>query len=95
MKILARSYIKSAQGKIESVSFNTHNGVFKSEFTVDTSIDAPTVIHTNKEFWYPKGVKAKVTPHDDSTEITYNDNSVSVKVNNPELSGQTMKIHIR
>ena len=77
------------------MSFNIDNGDFKSEFTVDTSIDAPTVIHTNKEFYYPKGIKAKVTPKDDSTEITINENSVSIKVNNPELNGQTMKIHIR
>ena len=75
--------------------FNTNNGVFKSEFIVDTSIDAPTVIHTNKEFWYPKGIKVDVTPHDKNTIITYDKNSVSVKVNNPELNGQTMKIHLR
>ena len=33
-----------------------YDGVFKAEMQVDTTIDAATVIYTNKEFYYPHGL---------------------------------------
>ena len=62
---------------------------------VDISIDAPTVIHLSKQFWYPKGAKVKLTPNDPSTEIEYQENSVTIKVTNKDLDGKTLSIHIR
>jgi hypothetical protein len=33
-----------------------YDGVFKAEMTLDTSVDAATIIYTNKEFYYPHGL---------------------------------------
>ena len=70
-------------------------GVFDAEFVVDTSIDAPTLIHVSKQFWYPKGYTVKVTPNISSTEIEELENTLSIRVKNPNLNGQTMKIQIK
>lgn len=47
----------ATQGVPTFQGFNTYTGVFKADFTVDTSIDAPTVIYLNKEFYYPKSFR--------------------------------------
>jgi hypothetical protein len=36
-----------------SIKFNTTTGEFRASFTVDTSINAPTVIYTSDEYYYP------------------------------------------
>jgi len=47
------------QGVPTFQGFNTYTGVFKAEFTVDTSIDAPTVVYLNEEFYYPKSYRVQ------------------------------------
>lgn len=57
VKALARSYFMAIQGVPTLQAFNTQTAVFKAEFTVDTSIDAPTIMYLNKEFYYPKSYR--------------------------------------
>ena len=50
-KALARSYLQFTQGVLTQQSFDTKTATLKARFTVDTSIDAPTVIYQNSEYW--------------------------------------------
>ena len=43
------------QGTPTSMDFNENNSHFSLTYTVDTSIDAPTVIYANQEYYYPTG----------------------------------------
>lgn len=49
VKALARTYIKSAQGLITQMHFDTKTAEFEATIKVDTTISHPTVIyaHTN------------------------------------------------
>ena len=57
VKALARSYLMVTQGVPTFQGFNTYTGVFRAEFTVDTSIDAPTVVYLNEQFYYPNSFR--------------------------------------
>lgn len=37
------------------LNFNTTTGTMRGVFTLDTSIDAETVVYLNTEYWYPNG----------------------------------------
>lgn len=55
VKALARSYMMATQGRLTGMDFNSTTSAFVGEFTVDTSITAPTVTYLNSEYWYPNG----------------------------------------
>jgi hypothetical protein len=67
VRLLARTFIQSAQGTIKSQNFNSDDGVFKATFLFDATIDAPTVLHVLSEaadgepVWYPEGPKLTLT----------------------------------
>ena len=46
----------ATQGVQTFQNFNTYTGVFKADFTIDTTIDAPTVVYLNQQYFYPDGV---------------------------------------
>jgi len=41
--------------------FETTNSNLTAIYTVDTSIDAPTVLYLNTQYWYPDGYQYKIT----------------------------------
>ena len=42
------------------MGFNTSTAVFGAEFTVDTSIDQPSVLYWNQDYYYPLGFNFKL-----------------------------------
>ena len=51
VKALARSYIQAAQGTQKYLHFNTKNGQLKATFTLDTSIEADTIVYISKSYY--------------------------------------------
>ena len=76
VKALLRTYVKSAQGLIQQMSFSVDTAEFNAVIKVDASIAAPTVIFTHQNdtshkfitgknvlnVWYPNGYDVTVTP---------------------------------
>lgn len=42
------------------MGFNTTTSVFGAEFIADTTIDQPSVLYWNKEYYYPLGFNMKL-----------------------------------
>ena len=61
VKALARTYLPFTQGLLDSVAFDTTTGNFAGSFTLDASIDAPSVLFFSEEFWYTNGYEYTVT----------------------------------
>jgi hypothetical protein len=90
VKALCRSYVKSAQGTVVSMNFNTTTAEFNAEIRVDTDISASTEIHAlvgnSTVAWYPNGVKVTFeTPkalHGTDPQINYHQvgSTIYVKV---------------
>jgi hypothetical protein len=57
----------TTQGVPTTFDFNTYTGEFKADFTIDTSVDAPSVMYLNKEFFYPHGYN--VSLHIDGVKL--------------------------
>jgi hypothetical protein len=80
------------------MNFNTTTSVFGAEFTVDTSIDQPSIIYWNKQYYYPLGFNFKLynrygqllTLGDDYTLDLSTINYAKVKVINSLYNGQTI-----
>lgn len=53
---LVRPYLPYSQGTLESVNFNKITKVLKATFTLDTTIQAPTVVYFNQEYTYISGI---------------------------------------
>ena len=69
VKALARTYVQRTQGTLLSMNFNTSTAFFEAVFTLDTSIQAPTEVYLNQEYWYQKQYKIKLFDHHSSKEI--------------------------
>jgi len=54
----------ATQGVSTFMNFNTLTGTYKADFTVNTAIDAPTVIYLNEEYYYPNGVRVTLQADD-------------------------------
>ena len=50
-KALSRSYLQFTQGVLMKQNFNTKDSSLTASFKVDTSIQAPTFIYQNTEYW--------------------------------------------
>lgn len=61
VKALARSYLTATQGVPTFQNFNMDTSEFNADFTVNTSIEAPTVLYLNKQYYYPNGVNIEFT----------------------------------
>ena len=55
VKALTRSYLMATQGTPTLMHFETSNANFTAIYTINTDIDAPTIIYLNKQYWYPNG----------------------------------------
>ena len=54
VKALSRTYLQITQGDLVSMKFNSTNSNFDAKFTVDTSIQQPSVLYWSKAY-YPLG----------------------------------------
>ena len=70
VKALARSYLPYTQGILTKQAFNTENADFSAEFTYKSSVQAPTRIYLNSEYWYTKGVVCSVSDLNILTDIS-------------------------
>jgi len=52
VKALSRSYMQRTQGTLLAMNFNSTSTAFKAIFEADTSIDAPSQLYLNQEYWY-------------------------------------------
>jgi endoglycosylceramidase len=72
---LSRTYAPLIAGVPTHWMFDTETAAFEIEFTLDTKIQAPTVLYANLEMWYPKGLEISVLPAGalewSSTEVNY------------------------
>ena len=87
------------------MKFNNNTGGFTAQFKLDTSIDAPTVIHVLNEaaheepVWYPEGAELSLS-HDegqpiDPSLITMVDEDVTNRLAfklDPSLNGKMIDI---
>lgn len=98
VKALARSYLMAAQGVPTLFNFDMESSAFEAEFTVDTSIQAPTILFASKEYYYPNGTQVTITV--DGVELTTSqveyfetdDNHMKITVTDSTLSGKTVRI---
>lgn len=65
MKAIARTYIQTAQGTIESMNFNSTTGDFVGKVKLNVGIDANTVVHALESgkglIWYPHGYNVDIS----------------------------------
>lgn len=61
VKALARSYLMTTQGVPTKFDFDMATSAFEAEFTVNTSITAPTVVFASKQYYYPNGTQVVVS----------------------------------
>ena len=110
VKSLVRTYVKKAQGTIESMDFVSTNtqgasstpGTFSAKIKVDLSVDAPTLIHAMQDSsspvaWYANGFDLKVTGAGSvapKVDQSMSGNEISIKVTNKEFDGQTLVVEI-
>lgn len=68
VKALSRTYLMLTQGVPKVMNFSSDTGILTGLITVNTSIEEPSVIYTNEEYWYPDGKDVKITV--DGKELT-------------------------
>ena len=98
VKALARSYLQFTQGVLTRQYFNTSDSSLEASFTVDTSIEAPTVIYQNKQYWCGEAgcgctysSEGNALPADSFTE-TIDDILTRVTVTDSAFNGKTVDI---
>ena len=86
VRMLARTSIMAAQGKILEQHFNSTTGAFTADFKVDASIDAPTIVQTLKTsvhgepVWYNDDVAFTVSVDGKKLDnIEFNDAGLNKK----------------
>lgn len=75
---LLRTFFHATQGTPVSMKFYTdaaQNGTFVGEYTLDTSIEAPTEIYFSQDVYYPEGYKLSVLVDGKTSETLTVDNS--------------------
>lgn len=80
VKALARTYVQRTQGTLLSMTFNSDTASFEAVFILDTSIEAPTEIYLNQEYWYHKQYEIQILSHNSgqviNTEIKNTDDRI-------------------
>ena len=64
MKALARSYMMRTQGTPTKQRFDVDSSKFDVEFTVNTSIEAPSVAYLSSEYYYENGLEYAIMDTD-------------------------------
>lgn len=100
VKALARTYFMATQGVVKAMNFNQDDSFFTGEFTVDTSIEAPTVIYTSAEFYYPRGKAVVLMANHvylDASQYSLDDadaNRYKFTITDKSLNGQLVTIKL-
>lgn len=100
IKALARTYFEATQGVPTKFDFDMATGAFEAEYTVDTSIAAPTVMYTSQQFYYPNGKKVTVSADGEmltADQVSYSeldDNHTSITITDSTLNGKTINVSV-
>lgn len=98
VKALARSYLMATQGVPTLFDFDMDTANFEAEFTVDTSIQAPTILFASKQYYYPNGTDVSITVDgvtltEDQVVVDNSDeNHFNITVTDQTLNGKTVNI---
>ena len=89
---VSRTYAQKVAGKTRVMKFDWKNnpGNFTLVYDMDKSIKEPTIIYTNKKYWYPNGYKLNINPQN-TYDVRTNGNYIEVYNGN---STQTVTINI-
>ena len=95
-KALSRTYILYYQGIPKSFKFDDNNKNFEAEFVYDKSINKPSVIYFNKNYYYEKGYDLKIMDKNntiiDGVEITEEGNYINFLIDN--TNGIEVKVNL-
>ena len=102
VKALTRTYMMSTQGVLRSMQFNTESSNFESSFDVNTSIQQPSVLYYNSQYWYPNGFnivlynsyELPLTEGRDYTLDISQPNYLKFTIINSSLNGQSVTIQL-
>ena len=103
VKTLTRTYMQSTQGVLVSMKFNDTTSNFDATFKVDTSINAPSVLYWNTQYWYPSGISIVVTDSqggmltDDKDYVVDHTlgSQVHLTIVNTELNGTNINVSVK
>jgi len=62
VKALSRTYAQAIQGVPVSMTFHSDTSLFTLTYELNTSIQAPTIIYLNEEWYYPNGFNIDLVP---------------------------------
>ena len=102
VKALSRTYLQMTQGDLVSMKFNSTNSNFDAKFTVDTSIQQPSVLYWSKAY-YPLGFNFNIIDaQGNSLSMESGDYNLDLSTVNyakftvlkPSLNGQTLTLSI-
>lgn len=71
LKALVRTYVQAFQGVPISMHFDASTGDFTTVYKVDASIQHPTVIYYNTEYYYSHGLDISVTYGDKEATLSF------------------------
>ena len=95
-KALTRTYILYYQGIPLEFIFNDKTKEFNAKFKYDKSINNPSVLYINKDFYYKNGYKLKIMDENnnelDGVQVTEDGNYINILINNED--GITVKINL-
>ena len=96
VKAISRTYPQKVAGNTKSIYFNwKQNGIFKMIYTMDTSIQEPTIIYTNSKYWYINGYNLNIqSPQNAVTYKQYGDYIEIFNSNDNQYNGQTVTVNI-
>lgn len=100
VKALSRSYMMYSQGVPTLTEFDMDSGIFNAAITLDTSIEAPSVLYTNAEYYYPNGKEVSfmvgkiALTEDQYTVEGLDQNYTSFTVTDKALNGQSLSIKV-
>jgi len=85
----------ATQGVPTSQKFSMETSHFVAEFTVNTGIDAPTVVFVNQPYYYEYGYNYDISGAGDAVEIDATDSRyLKLQIRDPKLNGAKVRVEI-
>jgi len=95
VKTLSRSYAQAIAGIPIIMSFDPETSNFILTYQINPSIEGPTEIYINEDFYYSNGFGVSITPSNAATWKRTKKNHVEVYATKEVVKGQTVTINIR
>ena len=89
------------QGRLTKQRFDVDNSEFAVEFTLDTSISAPSIAYLSSDYYYEDGLNYKFQTVEDLVELPesavtaqYTDNILSFTVSDDSYHGMSIQLSV-